>query len=432
MCDTLVVVTPEGVAFAKNSDREPSEPQLIHRLPRAPARRVDRATYIEVPAGTSRHAVVLSRPGWMFGAEMGVNEHGLVIGNEAVFSKLVDRRGKTLLGMDLLRLALERCVTAREAIDEITRLITVHGQGGPAGFRNRSFRYDSSFLLADPREAWILETAGKVWVARQVKAGVATISNRYEIGREWDLAAPDLHDVARRDAGWSGKGDLDFAATFDSFWMPRLGRAASRAATGRACFAGSARALPDARALLAWARHHAGGDGRRGSNADVCMHATGLFRPSQTTSTMLVWVRPGVAPEIEVTGTSAPCLSITRPVGWEGEWRVLEPHDEIRNGVEPWRDSLWARQEWVHRRALFDARFRAAWRDAIDAFERNLDRRDRSAWDAEADDLAARWQVSARADWRPPRGLSGAARYWRRLARLDGFLSPRGPNDADA
>lgn len=432
MCDTLVVVTPEGVAFAKNSDREPSEPQLIHRLPAAPARRVDRATYIEVPTGPSRHAVVLSRPGWIFGAEMGVNEHGLAIGNEAVFSKLVDRRGKALLGMDLLRLALERCATAREAIDEITRLIDAHGQGGPAGFRDRGFRYDSSFLLADPREAWILETAGSVWVARQVKAGVATISNRYGIGREWDLAAPDLHDVARRDAGWSGKGDLDFAATFDSFFMPRLGRAASRAATGRACFSTSAAELPDAAALLAWARHHAGGDGRPGSNADVCMHATGILRPSQTTSTMLAWLRPGAAPEIEVTGTSAPCLSITRPVGWEGGWSVLDARDEMRGGVEPWLDAVWARQEWVHRRALFDERFAAAWRDALDTFERNLDRRDRPSWDAEAEDLAARWQAAARADWRLPPGLSGADRHWRRLARLDGFLSPRGPNGTDA
>lgn len=46
----------------------------------------------------------------MFGAEMGANEHDVVIGNEAVFSKLpADQLPPALLGMDILRLALERC-----------------------------------------------------------------------------------------------------------------------------------------------------------------------------------------------------------------------------------------------------------------------------------------------------------------------------------
>lgn len=51
--------------------------------------------------------MILSKPGWMWGAEMGANESGVVIGNEAVWTN--DNEGdsdtsvKRLLGMDLVR-----------------------------------------------------------------------------------------------------------------------------------------------------------------------------------------------------------------------------------------------------------------------------------------------------------------------------------------
>lgn len=51
--------------------------------------------------------MILSKPGWMWGAEMGANECGVVIGNEAIWTN--DNDGdhdpyvKRLLGMDLVR-----------------------------------------------------------------------------------------------------------------------------------------------------------------------------------------------------------------------------------------------------------------------------------------------------------------------------------------
>ena len=65
-------------------------------------------TYIEVDQVGHTHAVILSKPAWMWGAEMGSNEHGVCIGNVAVFTKEMgpgDSEEK-LLGMDLLRLVV--------------------------------------------------------------------------------------------------------------------------------------------------------------------------------------------------------------------------------------------------------------------------------------------------------------------------------------
>ncbi|MCD6358172.1 MAG: C69 family dipeptidase [Thermoproteales archaeon] len=163
MCDTLVALpeaTREGATiFAKNSDREPNEAQVLEYYPRM---RHDeeyvQCTYIRVPQVRETYAVIISRPFWMWGAEMGVNEWGLAIGNEAVFTREpYGRRGLT--GMDMVRLALERCRTAREAVELIVKLLEEYGQGGNCGYTGRLY-YHNSFLIADPREAWVLETAG--------------------------------------------------------------------------------------------------------------------------------------------------------------------------------------------------------------------------------------------------------------------------------
>lgn len=61
-------------------------------------------TYIEIDQVPKTYAVVLSRPAWLWGAEMGANEHGVCIGNEAVWGKEEVCDEEALLGMDLVRL----------------------------------------------------------------------------------------------------------------------------------------------------------------------------------------------------------------------------------------------------------------------------------------------------------------------------------------
>jgi secernin len=94
MCDTLGIgpsYTSSGISiFGKNSDREADETQLVLSIPRkAYLDQQDlRCTYITIPQTGSTHAVVLSKPFWLWGAEMGVNEKGVVIGNEALFTRV--------------------------------------------------------------------------------------------------------------------------------------------------------------------------------------------------------------------------------------------------------------------------------------------------------------------------------------------------------
>nr|XP_037285486.1 secernin-2-like isoform X3 [Rhipicephalus microplus] len=177
-CDTFVALPPatrnDCVVFGKNSDRPAGEVQEVVYVPKThhDASAKLQCTYIEVDQVFETCAVMLSKPAWMWGAEMGANEHGVCIGNEAVFTHLngPDDQTERLLGMDLVRLGLERGKTAREALDVIVALLEKYGQGGPCSDTDPSFTYHNSFLIADCTEAWVLETAGKLWAAENIKS----------------------------------------------------------------------------------------------------------------------------------------------------------------------------------------------------------------------------------------------------------------------
>ena len=119
--------------------------------------------------------MLLSRPFWIWGAEMGSNEFGVTIGNEAVFTR--EPYAKTgLTGMDLVRLALERAATADEAVRTIVSLIETFGQGGGCGHEHRSFTYHNSFIVADPRGAWSWKRPVAIMPSKRC-AGARSISN---------------------------------------------------------------------------------------------------------------------------------------------------------------------------------------------------------------------------------------------------------------
>ncbi|HEY3722635.1 MAG TPA: hypothetical protein VGN59_04645 [Acidimicrobiia bacterium] len=190
MCDTLCVVRRSGTLFAKNSDRPPREAQIVQGFARRAAGDELATQYLRVP-DAGAHALLASRPAWLWGAEHGVNEHRVAIGNEKVWT--IDDPASAppaLLGMDLVRLALERATTADAALDELTALLTRYGQGG-SGEQEHAEPYFSSFLLTDPSGGWIVETSGRTWAARPVGSGAA-ISNRISLGADWTRASADV------------------------------------------------------------------------------------------------------------------------------------------------------------------------------------------------------------------------------------------------
>lgn len=56
--------------------------------------------------------------------------------------------------------------------------------------------YDNSFLVADPRESWVVEAVGRRWLARRFGQGTTSISNQPTIRTTWDLGSADVVDYA--------------------------------------------------------------------------------------------------------------------------------------------------------------------------------------------------------------------------------------------
>jgi secernin len=335
VCDTLGALPPataDGTTlFAKNSDRPRGEPQDLEWHPPRRDAGALRTTYLSISgSGRDTLGVLGSRPRWCWGMEHGVNEAGVAVGNQAVWTtRNPATYPEALIGMDLVRLALERAPTAAAGVEVIVDLLARYGQGG-GGHDGGREPYWSSFLLADPAEAYVVDTSGTDHAVEAVERSRA-ISNRP--GIESFAAEHEL----RRDH-------------ITARVAPRL--EASCAVLDRTGVSVSS--------LQQHLRSHVGGE----DGWTVCMHA-----PEQETTASIVAELPvGEAPLAHVL-LGQPCRSVYvavvvgEPLGEVPAWERFAALDdavpalgalEVELACDVRRDGGWNAEAWRRVRDVLD------------------------------------------------------------------------------
>lgn len=284
MCDTLFKKTEKGIFFGKNSDRSANEPNLCLFHHNKERNEEIACTYIKVKQKNPLHDILLVQPSWMWGGEMGMNDCHVVIGNEAVFTKNKQNKQERLLGMDLLRLALEQSKNAKEAVEVLIYYLEEYGQGGNCGF-DKQFYYDNSFLITDGKETYIMETNYKEYKVIPI-AQEANISNCLSIDPKFTQRNTNkviTYFSQAKIRSQSVKMQLAHEETNLTKMMEIL----------------SSHKQQDANKLF-----------QKGSVGSVCMHQSLLG--DHTTNSMIVQFH-NPTPTIWLTGSSSPCLSIYKP-----------------------------------------------------------------------------------------------------------------------
>jgi dipeptidase len=160
--------------------------------------------------------------GYLTGSYGIINEHQLMSGECTDFAKIhpdAEKGKRIFYSSELSNIAMERCKTAREAVNLTGQLIDEYGYYGTG----------ETLIYGDPSEVWVIEMCGGTpsdkggyWVAQKVPDGkVFVAANEFRI-REID---PDNKDQLHsqnlfRDAeamGWwnnSTDGPLDWAQVF--------------------------------------------------------------------------------------------------------------------------------------------------------------------------------------------------------------------------
>jgi secernin len=344
MCDTFVALPAQtrdqSMLFAKSADCEVNEANALVRVPHEKHAKGEavRITHLVIPQAEETFEILLTKAFWTYGCEIGVNEFGLSMGEEAVFTTQMDEEKDGIIGPDLMRIGLERARNCREAIQIMTDLLEQYGQGGSAELKGNS-HFDSSFILSDPDEAYILETAGRKWAVKKVEA-VASISNMLGIGRDWDMCSAAV-----------GGEKIDWAKTYGLPEIPpTLGSPVRQAITYNGLRA--AQGEISAQTIFDIMRHHGQGyhPAKAEAHRNICVHAGPQENRWWQADGVMVTEAGAHGVMTWVTGTSGTCVSIFKPVFLGMELPDIGPYPTEH--FDP--RALWWKHELLHRRAMAD------------------------------------------------------------------------------
>ncbi|MBN4064677.1 hypothetical protein JYU04_02965 [Dehalococcoides mccartyi] len=348
-CDTMVALgnsTRGGnTVFAKNSDRPQDEAQPLVLVPAADHSGGFSGTqFVYVPQAdhTVRH--VGSKPYWCAGYEHGFNEHQVVIGNEALPSLLPETAEPKLVGMEVLRLGLERSRSAAEAVEVITRLVSEYGQGKFAnsdGVRT----YDNIFMIADPTSAYVVECVGHDWAVKHVE-NVASISNVGQIGSDADQISPSAKSKATR----LGLFEMGFGDKF-AFGSVFADPADSASGIARQCRS-DAMIQPragsiDVRSMMQVLTDHSDGNNPQedqvvdvSGDVSICLHRrSGDAMGASTASLVADLDASGDRLPVYWTGMYSPCMTVFLPQFIEGDIpTALSIGGQTESADSPWWD----------------------------------------------------------------------------------------------
>jgi secernin len=131
----------------------------------------------------------------------GVNEHRVAIGFTSWRSRLKGGLAP-LAGADLVRLALERSRSALLAVETLTDLLERFGPLDGGG--------DHIYLIADPSEAFVLETSGRHWALLEC-GHTRVVTDAAMIRQDWSRLAPGLSEFVLERGWWTDDGSkIDF------------------------------------------------------------------------------------------------------------------------------------------------------------------------------------------------------------------------------
>lgn len=346
-CDTMVALptaTANGqVIFGKNSDRPQEEAQPLVMRHRAVHEGGEAgAQFIDVPQARETFRHVGSRPYWCTGYEHGFNEHQVVIGNEALPTRLPVSDEPKLIGMELVRFGLERATNAAEAVEVITGLVSQFGQGkfeNSAGVRT----YDNSFIITDPKEAYIVEAVGHDWAVREVE-DTGTISNVCTLGATGDRVSPS----AKRNAVRAGLFESGFGDEF-SFSGAFADPANSASGIARQCRTETlmngqvGRVNPEA--VMQILSDHSDGTNPAeplvtdlSGQLSVCLHRTEGDEPGISAASLVADLcATGERLPVYWSGLYSPCMTLFLPTFIEGDLpKALAKGDATPSDDSPW------------------------------------------------------------------------------------------------